>query len=146
MAQRKRRFTYNYLPEALGVALRVLRCASGAWAFHSESAPTVDKVLALVIRCLVCPSQSGGMPLALKLCIDRVGMPADECARSTGKLSPKQLAVVLAEPADALTAAAKQWAADGPEDPPTERVLHELADTMFRHGLVRTPPPGQIDG
>ena len=86
------------------------------------------------------------MPLALGRCIDRVGTPADECAGSTRKFSPEQVDIVLAELAETLTAAARQWATDGPENPLTERVLHALAHTMFRHGLVTTPPPPRIDG
>lgn len=124
--------------EQFEAGLRCLRAAADRWAAGGSDALPTEAVLAALVQTL----NGGGYDLhPLEDRLPAVGPLADECRRVRPLLAPDEAADVtvalIAVAIDAVT----RWSAGNPEDPPVDAVLCRLVGTLFRHRLVRRPPP-----
>jgi hypothetical protein len=153
----------------LQVSLRLLRFAAEAWAKPDLEAPSIDSMVAVLLRVFAMPWSNWYWPRELREmnrsldewladvehplieCMRLAANPAAErqCdARATwGKMwvRPARVKTALEQLHATLTGAARDWSDGNPERPRTERVLHDLVMMLFRHGLVKRPPPSRVD-
>lgn len=153
----------------LQVSLRLLRCAADAWAKADAEAPAVDSMVAVILRVFAVPWSNWYWPKercemnrSLDEWLVEVEHPTVECMRlaanpgaerqsetqaTWGKMwvRPARVKTALEQLHETLTNAARDWSDGNPERPLTERVLHDLVMILFRHGLVKRPPPSRVD-
>ena len=79
--------------------------------------------------------------------VNPAGERQSESRAAWGKrwVQPARVKAALAQLNETLTVAARDWSDGNPEQPRTERVLHDLVMILFRHGLVKRPPPLRVD-
>jgi hypothetical protein len=152
----------------LQVTLRLLRTAADRWAKPGAEAVPVDAMIAVLLR-VFAASWSERLPniaemsRSLQQWLDEADCPLTECTRlalnpSGARRSAAQIEwakawldvadvrVAVGELRELLTDAARSWTDGYPERPATDEVLHGFVMILFRHRLVRHPPPSRIDG
>jgi hypothetical protein len=150
-------------------ALRLLRSAADAWAYHGRSAYEVDEVAAVIVAVMAAQwsvwlfagdRAEANRPLAEW--VKCAGRLEEECRRLAAnpdgdwrmpevqaewrRANVKESRVLEAarQMRATLTSAADDWCVGSPEEPATGRVLRGLLMGLFRAGLVRWPPPGWL--
>jgi hypothetical protein len=142
MAQWKKPHRYENVGERLANALSLLRCAAERFAradgAHALCPAQVARLMAHVIR-----SEFVSFPLDICAAVQQIDLWNPPTWRS--ERCREAWDTALPEMTRCLAMAARDWAARGDaESPPTATVLHELATILFRHGLMRLPPPKEI--
>lgn len=124
--------------EQFEAGLRCLRAAADRWAAGGSDVLPAEAVLAALVQTL----NGGGYDLhPLEVRLPAVGPLADECRRGRPLLTPDEAADVAVALIAVASDAVARWSAGNPEDPPVDAVLCRLVGTLFRHRLVRRPPP-----
>ena len=138
--------------DKLNANLQLLRAAADAWAAGGPAALCVDDVLSVLIHVFARPwsgnnvgSERADKARRLAEWLAHVRDPEQACAALARGYEPQRAEAALAELRTLLRCAARSWSTGTPEDPPTEAVLHDLAQALFRHRLLRRPPPARID-
>jgi hypothetical protein len=136
----------DQFPATLTNALRILRAASDAWARGGKASVPIDRVVAVIVHVLCNRYRREELPLSLSPCFEMVGSTTELfTVYSTSMRRSLFKAEALVEITQLLTIAADDWSNGDPESPPTAVVIHELATVLFKHGMIKRPPPPHIE-